>query len=133
MTDCIICKLIKRELPVFVLSENEHVISFLSLENHPLVASKKHFTDIHELDTESARAVMVEAVKIANATKAALGCDGINLVQSNGVAAGQDVFHFHLHIKPRWVGDGLKFGWDTTVISDEVRKTTLEKIVARLD
>ena len=75
---------------------------FLSLENHPLVVTREHVVDIFTLTDKEAAAVMKEAIKIAEAMRDALGPDGIFLAQSNGAAAGQDVFHYHLHLYPRW-------------------------------
>lgn len=66
---------------------------------------------------------MQEAVRISQALKTVTNCDGINLVQSNGQAAGQDVFHFHLHIKPRWIGDSVLLNWDTEKVENEIRKS----------
>lgn len=68
------------------------------MEGHPLIVPKPHFADVFELDEIYAATVMQAAVRVAKATKIATQCDGINLVQSNGTAAGQDLFHFHLHI-----------------------------------
>ena len=79
MEACIFCKIIQREEPSYILDENEDVLVFLSLENHPLVVPKKHIPDIYALDERTATAIMVEAVIIARAVKKGLGCDGINL------------------------------------------------------
>src|SRR2546426_1576081 len=67
---------------------------------------------------------MREAVKIAKAVKTGLGCDGVNVVQSNGPAAGQDVFHFHLHIKPRWHNDKVTLSWDTNKVQQNLLEGT---------
>src|SRR5258708_12383708 len=100
MEACIFCKIIQREEPSYILTENEDVLVFLSLENHPLVVPKKHIPDIYALDERTAAAIMVEAVIIARAVKKGLGCDGINLVQANKPAAHQNAFHSPLHLKP---------------------------------
>ena len=103
-------------------------MTFLSLENHPLVVPKRHIPNIYSLDDRSASAVMVEAVKIAKAVKEGVGCDGINLVQANEPAANQDVFHFHLHIKPRWYNDTVILHWNTTKVSPEKLQESMELI-----
>lgn len=92
------------------------------------MVTKKHIQDIYELDEDLASAVMKEAVKIAKAVKAGLACDGINLVQSNEPAAGQDVFHFHLHIKPRWYDDNVTLNWDTNKVQPNLLEATMEQI-----
>jgi len=128
MEDCIFCKIINRQIPAYILDENEDVITFLSLENHPLVVPKRHIPNIYSLDDRSASAVMVEAVKIAKAGKEGVGCDGVNLVQANEPAANQDVFHFHLHIKPRWYNDTVILHWNTTKVSPEKLQESMELI-----
>ncbi len=122
MSHCIFCQIINKEALAHVLYENDFVTAFLSLENHPMIVPKKHIRDIFELDDLIAAEIMKAAVKIAKATCAALGCDGINLIQSNGEAAGQDVFHFHLHIKPRWHGDDVRLAWDTSPVAEDRRE-----------
>jgi histidine triad (HIT) family protein len=104
MEDCIFCKIIRREAPGFIIGENEAVIVFLSLENHPLVVTKVHHRDIYGMDAALGGAVMAAAIRVARALKRGLGCDGVLLRQANEAAAGQDVFHFHLHVIPRWTG-----------------------------
>ncbi len=128
MYHCIFCKIIKRKAPARIIDENDDIIVFLSFENHPLIVPKKHIPDIYSMDNKSASAVMIEAVKIANAVKKGLDCDGINLVQANEKAAHQDVFHFHLHIKPRWIGDDVVLHWNTDNKSEETLNATYEKI-----
>lgn len=110
--NCIFCDIISGRIPSHKIFENEHVFVFMSLEGHPLIVPKVHFRDIFDLDDVHAAEIMKTAVIVARATKKALQCDGINLVQSSGAAAGQDVFHFHLHIKPRFEDDeGVAYGW----------------------
>jgi len=128
MEDCIFCKIINRQIPTYILDENEDVVTFLSLENHPLVVPKRHIPNIYSLDDRSASAVMVEAVKIAKAVKEGVRCDGVNLVQANEPAANQDVFHFHLHIKPRWYNDTVILHWNTTKVSPEKLQESMELI-----
>ena len=132
MEDCIFCKIVKREVPAYVIDENEDIIVFLSLENHPLIVTKKHIPDIYALEDRSASAVMIEAIKIAKAVKKGLECDGINLVQANEPAAHQDVFHFHLHVKPRWHNDKVTLHWDTAQASPQDLEATIEKIKSAL-
>lgn len=105
MDECVFCRIINGRRPAYVIDEDERTIVFLSLENHPLVVPKAHLPDIFALDEATAAAVMRRAVAIAKVVRAGLRCDGVYLAQANGAAAGQDVFHFHLHVYPRWHGD----------------------------
>lgn len=121
MNDCIFCQIISNAASAHVLYENDFATAFLSLENHPLIVPKKHVRDIFELDDIYAAEIMKAAVVVAKATRATLRCDGINLIQSNGEAAGQDVFHFHLHIKPRWHNDNVMLHWNTDPVDEKNR------------
>ncbi len=126
MENCIFCKIIDRKIPGYILSENESVIVFLSLENHPLIVPKKHITDIYSLEDELGAEIMKEAIQIAKAVKHGLECDGIYVTQANEPAAGQDVFHYHMHIYPKW-DDGRR--WES---DEESRRLTAEKITSAL-
>lgn len=123
MNDCVFCKIIKGEIPSKKLAENDQAIAIMSLENHPLVITKTHFENIYTLDENTGAAIMKLGVKIANAVKEGLKADGVKLFQNNGVAAGQDVFHYHLHIDPKWSEETQKFN----------PEETFEKIKASLD
>ena len=101
-SDCIFCKIIRGEIPARIVDQNADVMVFLSLENHPLVISREHVVDIFSLTDKLGAAVMSEAIRIADAMREAIEPDGIYLAQANGAAAGQDVFHYHLHLYPRW-------------------------------
>ena len=105
---CTFCQIIQRQLPAYVIDEDDAVIVFLSLGNHPMVVPKKHIPDIYAMSDEIGARVMAKTIQIAKALKRALHCDGIYLTQTNGHAAGQDVFHFHLHIYPCWEGQELE-------------------------
>ena len=104
---CIFCQIIAREAPAYILDENEQVIVFLALSNHPMVVPKAHIPDLFAMPDDVGAAIMAEAAKVARALRAALGCDGVYLTQANGYAAAQDVFHYHLHLYPAW-GDTLR-------------------------
>jgi histidine triad (HIT) family protein len=101
-SDCIFCKIISGAIPGRIIDQNADVMVFLSLENHPLVVTREHVVDVFSLTDRQGAAVMSEAVKIAKAMREALNPDGIHLAQSNGAAAGQEVFHYHMHLYPRW-------------------------------
>jgi histidine triad (HIT) family protein len=105
---CVFCQIARKKAPAYIIDENDEVIVFLSLENHPLVAPKEHIPDIYALSDDTAAHVMEETIRIAKAVKKALQCDGIYLTQSNEPAAGQTVFHFHFHVYPCWEGQEVR-------------------------
>jgi histidine triad (HIT) family protein len=132
MENCIFCKIASKEAPGYIIDENEDVIVFLAFEGHPLVVTKKHFPNIYTLDDATAASVMKSAVKVANALKKGLQCDGVNLIQANEPAASQDILHFHLHVQPRWKNDSVHIGWEFTQQTPEVLIQTMEKIKTAL-
>ena len=132
MDDCIFCRIVGGQVPAYVIDETDRVIVFLSLENHPLVVPRAHIPDIYALDEDTGAAIMAETIAIARAVKAGLRCDGVYLTQANEPAAGQDVFHFHLHVYPRWHGDKRPDVTPVRTVSDHARQRTLERLVAAL-
>ena len=128
MENCVFCKIINRQLPGFIIDENDNVIVFLSRENHPLIVPKDHIKDIYELDEGTGHEIMNELVKTAKAVKQGLQCEGVYITQANEAAAGQDVFHIHFHIYPRWQDQIMN---QTERVEEAERTTTLEKIKAQ--
>ena len=132
--DCIFCKIANGEIPSRTLYEDEAFRAILDLNpatrGHALIIPKDHASDLHELPEESAGAVMVLAKRLAALMNERLHCDGLNLVQNNGQAAGQTVAHFHLHLIPRYVNDGQTLGWvpgeATPEDLDEVKRVMTE-------
>ena len=110
--DCVFCDIIEGRTPAEVVFEDEETLAFMDINpanpGHTLIIPKRHVRDIYELDDETATVVIRTTVRVARAIKRALQPDGMNLVQSNGRAGGQEIFHFHMHIIPRWYGDGLR-------------------------
>lgn len=113
--DCIFCKIANGEIPSKTLYEDERFRVILDLgpaaKGHALILPKDHAADLYELPDETASAVLLLAKKMAAVMVEKLHCDGLNLVQNNGEAAGQTVRHFHLHMIPRYVGDGQSINW----------------------
>lgn len=118
MEDCIFCRIIAGEAPAHFVYQDDLVVAFLSLEqpnlNKVLVIPRSHVENVYELDDEQAKAIFKATAKITRGVRDASGCDGLNLVQSNGKAGQQDVFNFHLHIVPRNFGDNIVLDWDNT-------------------
>ena len=121
--DCIFCKIIKGEIPSFTVYEDEDfkviLDRFPGAAGHVLIIPKTHYSDMFELSEEAAAKLYPLAKKIAERVKEVTGSEGINIVQNNGEAAGQSVYHFHLHIIPRKMGDGIilnkSSNMDTTI------------------
>ena len=113
--DCIFCKLANGEIPTNALYEDDIVKVIFdanpAAKGHVLILPKEHFDDIYGMDDETAAHVFKVALKISKAYRKALDFDGLNIVQNNGEAAGQTVFHFHMHIIPRIKGDTVSVGW----------------------
>ncbi|KZK76289.1 AP-4-A phosphorylase [Pseudovibrio sp. W64] len=121
---CIFCAIAAGEAPAYILCRNHLVLAFLSLEGHPLIVPRCHLSGLNDLDDQTAAALFQMATRVSRALRTAKGCDGINLILSDGVAAGQDVFHAHLHVKPRWSGDEVILRWDTST-APETRRSEL--------
>lgn len=133
--ECIFCKIIAREVPAYIIDENDRVIVFLSLENHPLVVPKEHIRDIYAMPAEIGAAVMEEAVRVAKAMKQSLQCDGMYLTQANERSAGQDVFHYHMHIYPSWedrvrtaIGAFMRIVIDRENLTEEKKASMMVKV-----
>ena len=113
--DCIFCKIANGEIPSKTLYEDEEFRVILDLgpaaKGHALILPKEHYANLYELPDETAAKVMQLAKKMAVQMREELQCDGFNLVQNNGEIAGQTVFHFHMHLIPRYENDGQKIGW----------------------
>ena len=114
--NCIFCKIANGEIPSTILYEDEDFRVILDLgpatRGHALLLPKNHFANLFELDDETAQKAILVAKKMAGKMKDALGADGFNLVQNNGEAAGQTVFHFHMHLIPRYENDNAGILWE---------------------
>ena len=134
--DCIFCKLANGVFPTNSIYEDEkfNVILDVSPANrgHALILPKQHFDNIFEIDDETASKIMPLAKKIATAVKKVTECDGVNVQQNNGTAAGQSVFHLHVHIIPRFDDDKFKLVWDPKSFSDEELAATAEELRAEI-
>lgn len=112
---CIFCKIAAGEIPSKTLYEDEEFRVILDLSpatrGHALILPKNHYRNLFELPEEQAKKAMALAKKMAERMKEKLHCDGFNLVQNNEEVAGQTVFHFHMHLIPRYKGDGQEIGW----------------------
>ena len=118
MSDCLFCKIINSDIPSTKVYEDEHVYAFMDImpltKGHTLLIPKTHCPDLFEMPEEVAANLYKAAPKVAKAIKLAFNPVGMNTVNNNGAAAGQTVFHYHLHLIPRYdETDGLKVGWES--------------------
>ena len=113
--DCLFCKIVAGEIPATVVAEDERTIAFMDINpatrGHVLVIPRAHARDVHEIETADLEAVAVAAQAIAGRAVKRLGADGVNLLNSSGADAWQTVFHFHMHVIPRYADDPLRLPW----------------------
>ena len=132
MSDCIFCKIANGEIPSATLYEDEDFRVILDLgpasKGHALILPKAHAANIYEISDDMAAKAMILAKKMATKMTEALKCDGFNIVHKNGEPAGQTVFHFHLHLIPRYEGDQVGITWKPGTLTDEVKNEILEKL-----
>lgn len=130
--NCIFCKLANGEIPTATLYEDEDFRVILDLgpatKGHALILPKEHYANLYEIDEEIAGKAFKLAKKMVTELTEVLGCDGYNVVQNNGEAAGQTVFHFHIHLIPRYKNDDAGFGWKVGILTDADRDDILERL-----
>jgi histidine triad (HIT) family protein len=116
--DCIFCQIAAGELPAQIVDEDELTISFMDVHpgtrGHALVIPRRHARDLWEVEPENMAAVMRAAQRLALRMRERLDAEGVNLINSCGSAAWQTVFHFHVHVIPRYADDSLKLPWKPT-------------------
>lgn len=114
--ECIFCKIANGEIPSSTVYENSDFKVILDVapaaKGHCLIIPREHFKDIYEIDADTAGKLFSLATEVARALKQELSCDGLNILQNNGAAAGQTVNHFHLHLIPRFEGDDVTVNWN---------------------
>ena len=115
MSDCVFCRIVAGQIPSTKVYEDEHALAFMDIgqvnPGHVLVAAKKHAADLYGLDETQAAAVARACLKVSKAIQGAFKPEGLSVYQANGKAAGQTVFHYHVHLLPRHAGDGMELTW----------------------
>lgn len=132
--DCIFCKIISGEIPSMTVYEDDAYKAIMDVspasKGHVIILPRNHAANIYELPDDEAAGIMVVAKKIAMSVKEAFGCDGVNILQNNGEAAGQTVFHLHVHVIPRYADDSVNIKWkqledvDISAACEEIKKIT---------
>ncbi len=134
MSDCIFCKIANGEIPSATIFENDDMRVILDIapaaKGHAIMLIKKHAANIFELDPDTASRIFREVPRIARAIREVTGCDGMNILQNNGPAAGQTVFHLHIHFIPRYDNDTVNVGWQTGSYADGEAAELAAKISA---
>jgi len=130
--DCIFCKIANGEIPSSTLYEDDDFRVFLDLapasNGHALIVPKEHFDNLYEVSDEMASKALVLAKKMITKMTKALDCDGFNVLQNNNECAGQTVFHFHMHLIPRYNGDKVGISWNPGENTDEERAEIVRKV-----
>ena len=139
MNQCIFCKIINKEIPGQILFENEHVLAFLDIsqttKGHTLVIPKKHAEDVFSMSEEDMCHIFSVVPKLANALKTTFNADGMNIVNNNKPVAGQTVFHYHVHLIPRYSAEDsfqINYTNNMSKYTPESLATLKEEVLANL-
>jgi histidine triad (HIT) family protein len=120
--ECLFCKIVAGEVPARIVAEDERTVAFMDISpatrGHALVVPREHARDLLSINPADLEAVIVAAQRLAARASEYLGADGVNLLNSCGAAAWQTVFHFHVHVIPRYEGDPLRLPWQPTAGDD---------------
>ena len=134
--NCIFCKIVAGQIPCFKLHEDADTLAFMDINpgnpGHALAIAKEHWENLAAMPPARLGPVLTTAQRVAQAVEVALRPDGINLLQANGPGAAQSVFHFHIHILPRRIGDELKMNWGHKPGDMPAIKASFEKILAAM-
>ncbi len=130
--NCIFCKIAAGEIPSATIYEDDDFRVILDIEpaskGHALILPKDHYANLYELPEELASKALVVAKKVITKMTEIVGCDGYNVLQNNGEVAGQTVFHFHMHLIPRYKEDDVTIKWNPGTLSDELKAEILTKM-----
>ncbi|NLI89473.1 MAG: HIT family protein [Epulopiscium sp.] len=131
--DCIFCRINSGEIPSATIFENDEfrvmLDRFPATNGHILIIPKEHVEDIYELDPLVAARMFEFATRFASILKKTFGNEGLNILQNNGKVAGQTVFHYHLHLIPRYENDSVRIGWEA---NSQMTSEELEEFVDKI-
>lgn len=132
MSECVFCEIVAGRAPAFRVLEDERTVAFLDIApaapGHTLIVPREHARDLWELPEDACADVARMVHRVAALLRVALAPDGLSVTHATGEAAGQDVFHFHAHVVPRWQGDDVRLMWNT----QPARREQLQEILARV-
>jgi histidine triad (HIT) family protein len=136
MSDCVFCRIMAKEIPATIVHEDAQAVAFMDIgqvnPGHVLVAAKTHAENVYALEDADAAAVFISVARVARAIRAAFAPEGLSIYQANGKAAGQTVFHFHVHLVPRYAGDGMELTWPVKNPPRSALEENAAKIRAKL-
>ena len=130
--NCIFCKIAAGDIPSATIYEDDDFRVILDIEpaskGHALILPKEHYANLYELPDELAAKALVVAKKVISKMMNIVGCDGYNVLQNNGETAGQTVFHFHMHLIPRYEKDDVTISWKQGTITEELKEEIVSKM-----
>ncbi len=130
--NCIFCKIAAGEIPSATIYEDEDFRVILDIEpaskGHALILPKQHYANLYELSDELAAKALLVAKKVITKMTEIVGCDGYNVLQNNGTAAGQTVFHYHMHLIPRYKEDDVTITWQPGTLDEEWKQKILSQM-----
>ena len=136
MSDCVFCSIAAKTIPACIVHEDAHTLAFMDQgqvnPGHVLVACRAHVENLYGLDPAQAAAVFQSTARVARAIRDAFTPQGLTLFQANGKAALQTVFHFHIHLVPRWENDGMSLAWPAKNPPRDTLEQYRAKISAKL-
>lgn len=129
---CIFCKIAVGDIPSATIYEDADFRVILDIEpaskGHALIVPKEHYANLYELPDELAAKALIVAKKVITKMTDIVGCDGYNILQNNGTEAGQTVFHYHMHLIPRYKEDDVTITWKTGTLTEELKQEILSKM-----
>ena len=130
--NCIFCKIAAGDIPSATIYEDDDFRVILDIEpaskGHALILPKEHYANLYELPDELAAKALIVAKKVITKMTDIVKCDGYNILQNNGEVAGQTVFHYHMHLIPRYKDDNVTITWEHGNLSDELKQEIVEKM-----
>ncbi|MCE9585387.1 HIT family protein [Candidatus Nomurabacteria bacterium] len=136
MEECIFCKIIKGQIPSTKIYEDDKTLAFLDIApvniGHALIIPKEHYANIYETPEDTMSDIIKVAKKISLAVKEAVKAEGVNITMNNNHAAGQVIFHSHIHVIPRFSNDGFELWHGKRAYEDDEMKSVAENITSKL-
>lgn len=130
--NCIFCKIAAGDIPSATIYEDEDFRAILDIspasKGHALILTKDHYANFYELPDELAAKILIVAKKLVSKMTEIVQCDGYNILQNNGEMAGQTVFHYHMHLIPRYKEDHVTIAWEAGTLAEELKNEIISKM-----